>query len=208
MSIKATGISFTTESEEMKKKIITLVNREVDSFAQRTKTAATKAMLHIGRQAVTDWYSASGLNSGVEVASALRTESNFVRNQGGDKVIRVTSYFDSSVLDGMSSYFKSAERWCYKHSEINCDYTPGTYVFLLRWNTGALNLPEESNVSDWINDNYQVSPYGALQNYFSMCVLAKIGSLTTTLTRGRNRKMGAGTESANRTGLSNLSHRK
>ncbi len=209
MSIKGSYGTLTLKYSnipQLKKDVETILNRAMDSQAHRFKTAATKAMLQIGRQAVLDWYAASGLRTGEEVASALRTESIFVRNQGGHKLIRLTSYFDSSVLDATSSYFDSAERWCYRHEDIDCEYTPGTYVFLLRWNTGALNLPEESNVSDWINDNYQVSPYGALQNYFAMSIMANMERTIPLLIRERNQAMGVGINSKNRGGMANLRH--
>lgn len=208
MSIKGGHVSYSIKGTNTRKLVATIMNRVTDSVAHRVKTAATKAMLQLGQKSIIDWYAASGLTTGQEVASALRVESSFLRNQGGAKLIKVTSYFDVPSLNAMSGYFKSAEKWCYRHSEINCDYTPGTYIFLLRWNTGALNLPEESNVSDWINDNYQVSPYGALQSYFAISIMANIESTTNALIRKRNRSMGAGTESKNNSGINNLRHGK
>lgn len=208
MSIKAGHIFSSVKSKISNTAIETIANRYVDSVANRTKTAVTKAAKQLGQQAVLNWYEASNLSSGKLVASALRAESRFVRNQGDATIIRVTTYFDSSIINQLTPQYPKAEKWCMRHEDIDCDYTPGIFIFLLRWNTGALNLPEESTVSDWINDNYQVSPLGAMETYFSMYILSKLNVTTAALIRNRNRAMGAGTLSKNRGGLNNLARKK
>lgn len=211
MSIKASSISIPNnyKNTQFGKAIETLLNREIDSYSQRYKTALTKAMKQIGQQAVLDWYSASGFSTGADVTSALRVESAFVRNTKSQKIVRLTSYFDETSLDAMSEYYESAVRWNVRHSDI-CNYSPGTYVFLLRWEHGYLNLPDRARATDsgWVNDNCQISQLGSLKSFFATALKNDLTTVTNSLVRNRNTNMGAGATSSNRSGIKNLVHGK
>lgn len=211
MSIKTSSSGRIGGGSAIAQAIQKIIDREVDSYAQRYKTALTKAMKDIVQQSVRTWHGASGLSTGEMLASAVNTESAFVRTTKDHKVIRVTSYFDSGTIDSMSSLFPDAGRWAGRHPEL-CTMSVGAYIFFLRWDLGITALPEKANFtgSGWVNPNFQMSSLGPMQSYCLQEVMNNLIAVAGMpgMMRGRNQSMGAGINSSNRGGMSNLVHGK
>lgn len=207
MSIKSTIRFKNSKNDSRISAAQKIIDREIDSYAQRFKTALTKVTLQIAKESVMEWYSGSGLSTGAEVASAIRVESSFLRKTKGTKTIHVRGCFDEARLDAITSHYESAIRWNAKHSDI-CDYTPGTYIFLLRWDLGVTALPERATATDtgWVNEHFQCSSLGSLKDFLALSMKVGIKNKAADVMRGRNYGMGAGSKSSNRTGLANLRH--
>lgn len=188
------------------------LDRIVDSYAQRLRTAAKNSAILIRKKCITDWYSINNLKSGAAVANAVTGTAKFRRISNRKTIIEVTTYMDTDHLISLSSRYPSADRWISKHEDINSPWAPGLYVYTLRWETGALALPEISHFtgSGWVNPNFLYSSVGPLKQYTLSWLEEEMPYMIVDIMKGRNTNMGAGISSTGRdTGLANLNkHRK
>lgn len=208
MAIRRLKRAHGIDTSKAEASVAAALDRIVDSYANRLKTAAKTAAVSIRREAIVDWYSYNKLSSGHAVAKAVVGKATFKRVTNRKTIIEVSTYMDAERLAALSDHYPSAERWIERHEDINSPWAPGLYVYTLRWEAGVLYLPERAHFtgSGWTNSNFQISCEDTLRKF----TLKRLNDfldkdIIVSKLRSRNTNMGAGITSLGRdNGLANL----
>lgn len=211
MAIRRLKRAHGIDTSKAEASVAAALDRIVDSYANRLKTAAKTAAVSIRKDCIVEWYSYNKLSSGNAVARAVVGEATFKRVTNRKTIIEVSTYMDAERLASLSSHYPSADKWVSRHEDINSPWAPGLYVYTLRWETGALALPERAHFtgSGWTNSNFQYSCVGPLKQYTLKWLDTLMGDTIFKVMKGRNTNMGAGITSLGRdTGLANLNKRR